>query len=272
MEKLIVERLTLRPTLACNFHCKLCNEYSPYYKTPYIPKLEEVQKDIDRTFALIDYVSRFEISGGEPLLYKPLPEVLQHICTYNDKIELFSFVTNGSIKFNPEVLAGLQAIGRKVRVIVDDYGPELSKHAKENAELLENNAIRYELRDQYKNIHADGWLDFSDLSLKHTKDEAKKLFAQCVCPQKLHWVITLHNGHLYPCHVLRRCTELEIVPENPTECINIYDAERDDEQLRKNIAGLYHLDMLSACQYCAGFIESHERKTPAEQLPKDFKK
>jgi hypothetical protein len=133
---------------------------------------------------------------------------------------------------------------------------------------LERNGIRFELRDQYANIHSDGWLDFSDLGLKHSEAEAKALFGQCVCPQKLHWVITLHRGHLYPCHVARRLTELGTLPAAPPECIDLYDPESSDAELRERIAEWYRLDVLNACRYCDGFIESRERIRPAEQLPR----
>jgi sulfatase maturation enzyme AslB (radical SAM superfamily) len=268
MSEVYVERLTMRPTLSCSLRCRLCNEYSPYYVAPRVPDFERLRREIDRAFALIDRIRILEVSGGEPLMYKPLPQMLRHLARYGDRFELFSLVTNGSIRIGEEILAALRNIGQKVRVIVDDYGQELSKQAHVNGDLLENAGIRHELRDQHANVHSDGWLDFSDLSLKHTPSEARALFAQCVCPQKLHWVVTLHDGHLYPCHVLRRCTELGIVPENPEECIDIFDPRLNDDTLRHNIEGLYRLDVLSACRYCFGFIEGRERKMPAEQLPK----
>jgi len=263
--EVFVERLTLRPTLACNFSCKYCNEYSPHYSPSQVQPLDAVLRDLDRAMELIDRVRIFEVSGGEPLMYRPLPQVLRHIGGYSGRFEFFSLVTNGSIRFGDDVLSALQEMGQKVRVILDDYGPELSKHAQGNVELLAGRSIRFEQRDQYANVHLNGWLDFSDLTLKHDEDSAKRLFAECVCPQKLHWVVTLHNGRLYPCHVLRRCTELGIVTENPRECINIHDKSLTDGEIRCNIMGLYGLDVLSACRYCGGFVEGRERIVPAEQ-------
>ena len=268
MNKVSVERLTARPTLACNLKCRYCNEYSPQYESPILPALSKIKTDIDRTFRLIDYINIFEVSGGEPLLYKQLPQMLQHINLYNERYRFFSLVTNGSILMNGATLTALRIIGPKARVIVDDYGSELSKHARDNARLLAEAGIRYELRDQYVDIHEDGWLDFSDLSLKRDESAAKQLFAECVCPQKLRWVITLHNGKLYPCHVSRRCTELKIIQENPVECINIHDPALSDEELRENIMGLYSLEVLRACAYCSGFVSRRERMRPAEQLSK----
>jgi sulfatase maturation enzyme AslB (radical SAM superfamily) len=268
MDEVYVERLTVRPSFLCNLRCRLCNEYSPYYAPPLVPDAERLQREIDRAFVLIDRVRLFEVSGGEPLLYRPLAQILRHVARYDERFEFFSLVTNGSLKIDEETLAALRDIGQKARVIVDDYGEKLSKQARVNEDLLKNAGIRYELRDQYAIVHSGGWLDFSDLSLKHTQAEAKALFARCVCPQKLHWVVTLHDGHLYPCHVLRRCVELGIVPEDPKECIDIFDPRLSDDELRGNIAGLYRLDVLSACRHCSGFIEGRERKMPAEQLPK----
>ena len=266
MKEVFVQRLTLRPTLACNFHCKLCNEFSPYYHPPKVPKLEDLIRDVDRVFELVDRIDRMEVSGGEPLLYRPLPQLLDYLNRYNSRFELFSMVTNGSLLFSEETLNALSAIGRKVRVIVDDYGPELSVAAQQNVELLERAGVRYELRDQYENIHSDGWLDFRDLTLKRDEDEAKKLFAQCVCPQKLHWVITLHDGRLYPCHVARRCSELGTGPAVFPDCIDLYAPDLTNEQLKEQIMGLYDVDSLAACRYCEGFVETRERKIPAEQM------
>ena len=124
-----IECLTIRPSFACNFRCKLCNEFSPYYETPKIPALAEVTRDVDRLFALVDTIGKLEISGGEPLLYRPLPELLNYLNQYNDRFELFSLVTNGSLLFSEETLAALKAIGTKTRVIVDDYGAALSRNA-----------------------------------------------------------------------------------------------------------------------------------------------
>lgn len=267
MNGVIIERLTIRPTLACNFRCALCNEFSPEYHPPLVPKVETVLADVERVFSLVDRVGRMEVSGGEPLLYRPLPELLEFLRRYEPRYDWFSMVTNGSILMGPETLEALRGIGPKVRVIVDDYGPALSTHARENAALLEARGVRYELRDQYRDVHADGWLDFRDLSLKRDEAEARALFAQCVCPQKLHWVVTLHDGKLYPCHAARRCTELGIVPASFPDCIDLRDPALGDGAIREQIRGLYETDMLAACRYCQGFVETRERKRPAEQLP-----
>ncbi len=47
---------------------------------------------------MVDYCGEFVLIGGEPLLYKELPEVVEYIGNnYRDKIATFSITTNGTI-------------------------------------------------------------------------------------------------------------------------------------------------------------------------------
>ena len=52
-----------------------------------IRPLDQVKKDIDIFFSVVDYIMLFHISGGEPFLYPYLKELVTYIGeNYRDKI------------------------------------------------------------------------------------------------------------------------------------------------------------------------------------------
>lgn len=65
------------------------------------------------------------ISGGEPLLHPDLGKLVEYLCTYGDRIGLLEFITNGTMIPKTDVIYAMQKFG-KVKVIIDNYGPELS--------------------------------------------------------------------------------------------------------------------------------------------------
>lgn len=64
-----IEKFCLDITSVCNLKCKRCAPYAPYVKSPKHYSLELLEKILNRSFEIIDYIERFSITGGEPLLH-----------------------------------------------------------------------------------------------------------------------------------------------------------------------------------------------------------
>ncbi|MEW6064001.1 MAG: radical SAM protein [Bacillota bacterium] len=63
------ERTELTITHRCNLRCKLCGAYSPYYSPTPHWGYDDLAKSVIKYFEVVDYVEKFTLSGGEPLLH-----------------------------------------------------------------------------------------------------------------------------------------------------------------------------------------------------------
>ena len=180
------ERTELTITHRCTLKCKLCGAYSPYYSNPKPHwSLSQLKLYTDKYFEIVDYVEKMTISGGEPLLHPDLGKLVEYLCTYGDRIGLLEFITNGTMIPKTDVIYAMQKFG-KVKVIIDNYGPELSTEVPQIEKILDNYGIYYETRKYYgNNAYYDGWIDMSnvsknllddDLSLEQKKRKIESFF------------------------------------------------------------------------------------------------
>ena len=221
-----------------------------------------------RYFTVVTRVRKLMFTGGEPLLHPALGALMEDLCQYRDRIDVFGVITNSGLVPGPEVLDAAQKFGGKFHFLIDDYGPELSVKAKETAALLDGRGIRYVLRNYTPdNPHCGGWVDFGDLSRKkcQTQADAEALYAKCAYPQKLHFAFDLVDGAMYPCGPSRRCRELGVAVED-SEYIDLFDDTLSAAEQREKIAAIYRKKSLAACAYCNGMHDDSPRFQPGQQL------
>ncbi len=269
MENFSMPKLAFYVTLRCNLRCKLCAVYAPYYEHPYHPTLEFLLKCIDRYFEIVDHVGLFSVSGGEPLLRDDLDSIIDRVSTYDDRIDRFEIITNGSIIPSDSLIRSLKPFGPKLNLLVDDYGLDKSVHAQEVTDkfrLIPD--ARVTLRDYHSgDMHCGGWVDYgiSEKSIKKDIAAAKALFNKCSYPQKLDFCTSMVNGKLYSCTQLRRLVELNMIEPDPSEVFDLFEGKLD-ENIREKIKELYDVKFLSACAYCNGICDDSVRYKAAEQI------
>ena len=255
-------------TMACNLKCRLCSNYAPYYAHPAHHSLDYLKEMMRRYFTVVTRVRKLMFTGGEPLLHPALGGLIEDLCQYRDRIDIFGVITNSGLVPSQDVLDAAKRFGEKFHFLIDDYGAELSVKARETAALLDSRGIRYILRNYTPdNPHCGGWVDFGDLSQRkcRTQEEAEALYAKCAYPQKLHFAFDLVDGAMYPCGPSRRCRELGVVVED-SEYIDLFDDTLTAEEQREKIAAIYRKKSLAACAYCNGMHGDSPRFRPGEQL------
>lgn len=264
-----LRRTTMVITQKCTLKCKLCLAFIPYYEEPKDTTLEDVGRILENYFKLVDNVGTFSITGGEPLMHKDIARILALVISYRNQIqEHVDLVTNGTIKLSEELLEVLVENKEITRVIISDYGLDLSKQIPIIVEKLEQNGITYRIQSyaNEENLLYDGWVDFTDHSLKHKTE--KELLAQanrCIFRRGHYYVI--NDGELHPCSRSYWRMRINVIDKDKTQYINLLEQtdDRVDEN-KKKLDFIENLVALNSCAYCHGVYNGIKRYKPAEQL------
>lgn len=264
-----LRRTTMAITQRCTLKCKLCLAFIPYYDNPKDMTLEEVEKTLNNYFKLVDKVGIFSITGGEPLMHKDIKKIMEMVYLYSNQIEeRIDIVTNGTIPFREELIEVLCKNKEKNRVIISNYGKTLSKQIPTIMKQLEENDITYRIQSyaDEDNLLYDGWVDFSDHSLKHkTEKELVNQANRCIFRRGHYYVI--NDGELHPCSRSYWRMRTSVIEKDETQYINLL--EQNEERVDQNKKRLEHIEnlvALNSCAYCHGVYNGIKRYKPAEQL------
>jgi hypothetical protein len=265
MEPFKLSGTTLVVSLRCSLRCKLCAVHAPYYDTPPDYSLDELCKSVDAYFKTVDFCEKFTINGGEPFMYKELPELIDYLQNYKNQIGLLEILTNGTIVPNEKLLRSLKA-SATMDVMVNDYGEGLSR-AKDVCIALARAGIMYRHREQHDDlVHFGGWVDLTDLSEKNRPAEkTAEIYSKCAYPGPFNCFV-LFGGKGYVCGVQKRAEYLGIVHDMPNEYIDFRDENFDIAATREKLKNFKNREFFSACRFCNGFCNDSPRFTPAEQL------
>ncbi len=264
-----LKRTAIIMTLNCDLNCKLCSSYAPYFKRTEDLPVSTQMDYIKRYFEIVDHVELFSISGGEPLLYKNLPDFLDRLIEYSDRFDKLEIITNGTMIPSQELINAVKPFGSKIyRFLVDNYN--ISSKIPEIRSKLEEGGIPYIVRDNNsQNSHCDGWVDLGKIDAMINDDnKAEELFKKCVYVQKMGFCFGIYRGIMTPCGPVRRRRSLGH-DVSYDDYIDLFDDTLSVEDQRKKIMNMYTTNYLETCKYCNGFCENSPRFTPAEQLTKE---
>ena len=257
---------TLVITMRCNLKCKLCAVSVPYYEHPEHYSLEMLQHTVDRYFMAVDTVEKFTINGGEPFTHPQLPELMDYLLQYQDRIGMLEILTNGSLAPSQSLIDVL-AKSNKTNVLIDDYGPQLSKKVSDAIAAFEQHGVAYRHRTYHgSDAHCGGWVDLTRIGMKNrSSKETAEIYAKCAYPGPFH-CLAIFGGKAYICGVYKKCVTDGLIPDVPSEYIDFLAEDYDLENVRTQIASFHQRSYFSACAYCDGFCPDSHRYIPAEQL------
>ena len=259
--------ISLVPSFVCNLKCKFCGARVPYLRDLNTHTVDEMMEMADRMFKIVDRVHRVALVGGEILLYKDLPVLINELMKYKDQFDLIEIVTNGTIVPNEELISVIKKCGSKFwRFTVDDYGKDLSKKVTEIVDVLEKNQIEFRIKDYWsEDLFCGGWTDFgSYLEELHTPEEVAEILKKCAIKSQ-EFCYQINGGIADPCGRLypRIDAGLEV---NPEEYIDLFDDSVTIEQQREKIRRINNATYLDFCRFCNGLYSGCKRIRPAEQL------
>ncbi len=262
-----MQRMGMNIAGCCNLKCKNCLAFVPYYEYPWMTSYEDAKKTLQTYFSLVERVDRFTITGGEPLLNPDFLKIIEEAYLYKDKItNTIDIVTNGTMMIPDDILDFFEQHKTQARMIVSNYGAELSTEIGKIEETLIQRGITYRI-SQFSgdDLYYDGWIDFSDHSLKwKTIEERKANAAKCIHATGQYF--SLIQGNIYRCSRSYWRMHCGIVPKVLGEYVPLMD---DTISIQEKKALLQHMvEQKSgiACAYCVGLCNDVPRIKPAIQL------
>lgn len=159
MDKMRMDRVSCHVTAKCNLRCRMCAVYIPrLYELGNVPEYDiaDIKESFRCYFELVSHVRLVSLTGGEPMLYPHLAELLEEFLSYEEAYDKLEVFTNGSLDVPDPVFSALAKSG-KMMLFIDHYGPKVSRKAEQVAEECEKRHIRYTLREYYgPNAHMGG--------------------------------------------------------------------------------------------------------------------
>lgn len=265
--KLNINRTALNICTACNLRCKHCLAFIPYYKEPKIMHYSEAKAILEHYFAVVDSVKHFTVTGGEPLLNKDTLPILEEVLKHKSHIECsIDFVTNATIAIPDEILDFFESNKDCLRIVLSDYGPELSKKLEVIKQKLDARGIRYRVSKFYgDNLYYNGWIDFSDHSLKwHTIEERDQNAAGCVHNVGKYFVI--NDGEIHRCSRSFWRIKNGYIPKIKGEYVPLMDDSISLAEKKKYLRMMYESTSSTSCAHCVGLRNDAKRVEPAQQL------
>lgn len=259
--KVYFSSISFLPSTACNLKCKACLNFNPYAKEFYVREWDQIKKDIDIFFQHVDRIMLFHVSGGEPMIYKHIGEVIGYLYhQYGDRIDTLRTVTNGTVVPDDEILEQLARCD--VEITVDDYREAVPQYNDNFAALLEK-LEKYHIRYYINKV--DEWIDlapdrtdFSDWS----EEQLQRHFDAC-CQS---WQ-ELRDGKLYSCNYDAYATVAGINAQPDDE---VFDLQTMTQSQKKELVefrlGFNAKGYTNFCRRCRGIGRSNPFKCqPAEQ-------
>ena len=262
--------LELVLTTKCTMRCESCNNMMQYFspQKQYASTLKGIKTSLEVLLSKVDSIARVRIMGGEPLLFKELPELIEYL-ENTKQIYTFDFLTNATIDFSDKLMETMKKSDKLRKISISDYtkSPNLKVKLKQKEimEKLEKAKIAwsfnttdhwYDVDKIYKrnrnkdeiiaNRNACGMSCVSLMSAEGIRNEEGKLKenAHALAPK----------GAIFVCPVASSLSRLNGLEEFEGDFINL-----EDEKQR--FLDFYVQDFFKACDYC------HDWSKPIKKIP-----
>lgn len=249
-DKIFFPSIGYIPTTKCNLNCEACLNFKPFNKDTKHRNWEDVKRDIDAYFRCVDYTHIFQISGGEPLLYPYINDVVKYIGeNYRHKINILYNTTNATIVPSESLCKLLSRYN--VTYIVDDYRDSIPKNMDKYKEVVEQLSkysvcIKENKVDKWIKIYPSNHViddQLDDSYLINYYDSCKEPW-QDLCDQKL-----------YSCSYASYAIRAGLITDSPNDYYELSSFTSADKnkliefRLRHTEKG--YLDF---CKSCNGYI------------------
>lgn len=271
MKKLVMDRVSCHVTAKCNLRCKKCAVYIPkLYEVGNVPEydLDEIKNSFKVYFSLVEQVRLISLTGGEPLLYPHLAELIEYLLEYKQSFQKLEVFTNGANAIAEMVLQTMSK-SEKISLFIDNYGPEISTKVDEIEQSCKKFNVKYNIRNYSgENVYLGGWVDRSILSEKLDDETAKDHFSKCVVAKPGGRLFTIFGRWLAFCATPYCGYRIGKIPEKDVLRIDLCDDNVTIEEMHNKLYEMDKVEFNPGCAWCKGLgiYKNVERFTPGEQV------
>jgi len=236
-EKIYMRSVDVMITTKCSLKCVSCSNLMQYYVDAKNTDHEKILAAVEIINKNVDDISEFRVIGGEPLMNRGWVHIVNGIIEKNAEHKIFIY-TNGTIAPKDEQLETFH--GKNVNFYISDYG-KISRNINKLTEKLTKHGINYFRKP------AGNWVDCSSIRHhKRTVSELEEVFKQC-CAKHIY---TLLNGRLYTCPFIANAANLNAIPDNPANYIDLFSKTHNVKQKIRNLVKI--TKFFPACDFCDG--------------------
>ena len=257
LDKVILSSVGFIPCDRCNLNCRTCLNFTPYLSHFTAKPMEQNQKDIDLLFQWMDNTLHFEISGGEPLLYPQLDELIAYIGeNYRQKMGVFETVTNGTVIPSHEICELMKKYDMTVHL--DNYTMAIPKELDRREKVIER-FNEHEI--QWNDNTVSEWVDLDVMHTDHsdmTEEQMAEFFDFCNVPWHTH-----EYGVMYTCNYAHFAERAGLYKTTDNEKFDLRkmtkERRREFLEFTLNFTQKGYSDF---CRKCAGWGDCNTKRVP----------
>lgn len=255
--KFIISSICIVPSTKCNLNCRDCLNFTPHLPSFEDRNIDDICKDVDLLFRTIDYTGRFQISGGEPVLYNNLRQLITYIGeNYRSKIGIYETILNGTIVPSDEICETIEIYD--MTVYLDNYVNAIHEKMNKRDEIIKK-LEEYNIKWIDNNV--DTWFSLNVFETDNSNmDEASLIEYFDTCNNPWH---CYENGKMYVCNFARFAMKanLNIETENDYFDLNTVNESNkiDFLEFTLNYNSKGYVDF---CKRCAGWCSVNTNIVP----------
>ena len=212
-DQLNVNSIDLVLTEKCSLKCKNCSNLMQYYEQPIDNDLELLIKSFDNFTKAVDYCYEVRMIGGEPLMYKNINRVIEHVLSKKNIGNIIIY-TNGTIVPKGDKINIFK--NPKIYFKISNYGSHSRNVEKLEKTLAENNI-------HYITERVTTWQDCAKIEdFKRSDKLNKEIFGNCCVNETL----TMLHGKLYLCPYSAHVENLKIIKPKVKEHIDLFSPDK----------------------------------------------
>lgn len=261
--ELYIELCQIVLTERCTLRCKKC-AHACYAADNMLEdmSIEMAYKSADSFFEKVDLINEFVLIGGEPFLYKKLPDIIEYIGKkYRNQINIFSITTNGTITPKRDVLEMCKKYHVLIRI--SNYSEQIKRLKKQYEVLiktLEDFGVEYDITPEHGH-----WMDygFEYVDNGDNPEQLISIFDNCKTPCR-----EIRGSKLYYCVMARSVADNLHKNVGKDDYLDFDSLSEKDykRQILEYTYGYSEKGYLDMCRYCHG-AEARKYIIPvAEQL------